>query len=212
MKDLAEILQSNKYCSMDVKNIPTSFNKILLQNKENGNILKVLIFPETQEGKEILLSIYTNIKKILKLIKDKPYCMEIYDIRKTKNCILIESKKYLELDKDNPLWSHYYASYLIDNNIVIEFFDILHDMWKTKVYISDRFPSRNICRSETGQMILIDYDILDEFKCDDEYAIGDNFMNYKSIKYLQEAFPNDFEMIDQWYKENTGKYMADYYA
>jgi hypothetical protein len=211
MKELIKIFESNKYAAMDVSDIPTSFNKILLENKENGNILKILLFSETQEGKEILFSTYTNMKKILKRLENKPYCMKIYDLKKTRNCILIESKKYQELDKDNPIWDHYYASYLIDNNIVLEFFDILYDMWKSGVYISDRFPSRNICRDENGQMILIDYDILDEFRCDDDFALGTHFMSYKSMRYLQEAFPNDFEMIDSWYKENTGKYMADYY-
>lgn len=211
MKELVEVFNSGKYYAMDVSDIPTSFNKLLLENKENGNILKVLIFSETPEGKETLFSTYTNMKKILKKIKDKPYCMEVYELKKTRNCILIESKKYIELDSNNPIWDHYYADYMIDNNIVLEFFDILYDLWKTGVYVSDRFPSRNICRDEKGQMILIDYDILDEFKCDDDFALGDHFMNYKSMRYLQEAFPSDFEKIDQWYKDNTGKYMSEYY-
>lgn len=192
------------------KFIDSSTELKLLSNINTPRMPDSIFFEE--DNKVIKIKFYYDIKKAIsdldyinKIIKyNKSYIMKVYHCELYKNCLIIISKKYRELDENLPIYKTYSIEYLINNNYIISYLDTIYDMWKSNFFISDRYPSRNICLDEYNNIIHIDIDIRNDFKSKNDV----NFTDFIFFKLLSIDQKN---LLNELYIKEKGKDINAYY-
>ena len=211
MRKLIEKLASDRYVPIITGETPRQIQTLLFDIPDSGGVLKVIIFPPTQTGVDTSGVVYKNTIDVCEAVSDKSYSMEMFSIEQDGNVVYIESKKYKEIDEGRPVWNHYRAEHLVRFGLFKQIMDIMYDLWKSGIYIPDRFPSRNFCFDENNDIVMIDYDIVEGSGCFDQEMIRETFFDSEYIQKYKNAFPSDYEIGNKWFKQNLGKEIREYY-